>query len=92
MHCSYACNSSEHTLSRRSFLQGVTAGAAGIAGFGGMVGSAPAQALASAQKHVIVFYLAGGVSQLETWDPKPGTATADGSTDASLGPGSQHQS
>ncbi|MDB5340168.1 MAG: hypothetical protein JWN70_5787 [Planctomycetaceae bacterium] len=75
MYCSYACNSNEHAISRRSFLKGVTAGAAGAAGFGGMVGSAGAQALATTQKHVVVFYLAGGVSQLETWDPKPGVET-----------------
>ena len=75
MYCSYACQSNDHTISRRSFLQGVTAGAAGVAGFGGMVGPAAAQALATTQKQVVVFYLAGGVSQLETWDPKPGTDT-----------------
>ena len=75
MHCSYACQSNDHALSRRSFLQGVAVGASGIAGFGGMVGSAAAQALATTQKHVVVFYLAGGVSQLETWDPKPGADT-----------------
>jgi hypothetical protein len=27
------------------------------------------------QKHVILLWLAGGASQLETWDPKPGAAT-----------------
>lgn len=75
MRCTYACNSSEHTLSRRSFLQGMTAGAVSVAGFGGMVGSAAAETLASKQKQVVVFFLAGGVSQLETWDPKPGTDT-----------------
>ncbi len=75
MICNYACNTNDHLLNRRSFLQGVTAGAAGVAGFGGMIGSAAAQTLTSTQKHVVVFYLAGGVSQLETWDPKPGTDT-----------------
>jgi hypothetical protein len=34
-----------------------------------------AQELASARKQVVVFWLAGGVSQLETWDPKPDTDT-----------------
>lgn len=75
MYCNYACNSNDHEISRRSFLKGVTAGAAGAVGFGGMVGSAGAQALTTTQKHVVVFYLAGGVSQLETWDPKPGVET-----------------
>ena len=27
------------------------------------------------QKRVILLWLAGGASQLETWDPKPGAAT-----------------
>jgi hypothetical protein len=31
--------------------------------------------LASQQKRVLMVFLAGGVSQLETWDPKPGTNT-----------------
>ncbi len=75
MYCSYACNSNDHAISRRSFLKGVTAGAAGVMGFGGMVGPAAAQALTATQKQVVVFYLAGGVSQLETWDPKPGVET-----------------
>jgi uncharacterized protein (DUF1501 family) len=34
-----------------------------------------AQELASARKQVVVFWMAGGVSQLETWDPKPDTDT-----------------
>lgn len=75
MYCNYACNSNDHEISRRSFLKGVTASAAGAVGFGGMIGSAGAQALTTTQKHVVVFYLAGGVSQLETWDPKPGVET-----------------
>ena len=75
MFCSYACNSAEHALNRRGFLQGLTAGMAGVAGFSGMVGPTAAAELAASQKQVVVFYLAGGVSQLETWDPKPGTDT-----------------
>lgn len=43
--------------------------------FAGMVHPAAAQDLASRQKQVVVFWLHGGVSQLETWDPKPGTDT-----------------
>src|SRR5207248_109440 len=62
----------EHLLSRRNFLGGV---AAGTLGFAGMVHPASARQLHKEQKHVIVFYLDGGVSQLETWDPKPGTNT-----------------
>jgi hypothetical protein len=48
-------------------------GALGMAGFQGMVEAAAAKKLATKQKRVVVFWLGGGVSQLETWDPKPGT-------------------
>src|SRR5262245_56793427 len=74
MDCTYACRSPEH-LSRRSFLQGATAGALGTLGFQGMVRAEAASSLSSQQKRVVVFWFSGGVSQLETWDPKPGTDT-----------------
>src|SRR5438067_135056 len=59
-------------LSRRAFLG---AGALGFFGFAGMVHPAAASELHRAQKRVIVIDLRGGASQLETWDPKPGTDT-----------------
>lgn len=71
MHCDYACHSAAH-FSRRSFLQGGTAGALSALGFSGMTQVQAAEQLSQQQKHVVVFWLAGGVSQLETWDPKPG--------------------
>lgn len=74
MRCRSACGSADH-VSRRSFLTGGTAGALSMLGFGGMVRPAAAEQLASRQKQVVVFWLGGGVSQLETWDPKPGTDT-----------------
>ncbi|HQR05487.1 MAG TPA: DUF1501 domain-containing protein [Gemmatales bacterium] len=49
--------------------------AAGALGFAGMTTMASAQSLKSSQKRVLVINLAGGASQLETWDPKPGTDT-----------------
>src|SRR5438876_12799 len=70
----YACNSPEHTLSRRRFLAGTAAGALGL-GFAGLVQPATAHALERARKRIVVIWLSGGVSQLETWDPKPGTNT-----------------
>ena len=70
----YACGSEAH-WNRRSFLQGATGGALAALGFQGLAGTAGAEQLTSQQKHVVVFWLAGGVSQLETWDPKPGTDT-----------------
>ncbi|HLJ12573.1 MAG TPA: DUF1501 domain-containing protein, partial [Planctomycetaceae bacterium] len=73
MDCNYACRSPEH-VSRRTFLNGA-AGALGALSFSGMVHARAAEQLAGAQKHCIVFWLSGGVSQLETWDPKPDTDT-----------------
>ena len=75
MLCNYACGSVEHLLSRRSFLAGVSAGAAGALGFSDLIQPAAAKALANDEKRVLVIWLSGGVSQLETWDPKPATNT-----------------
>jgi uncharacterized protein (DUF1501 family) len=68
--CKYACGSAAHLVSRRAFLG---ASAAGL--FSGMMAPAAMKQLTSQQKRVAVIYLAGGSSQLETWDPKPGTDT-----------------
>src|SRR5437763_15854213 len=70
--CKYACGSAEHSLSRRGFLGGITAG---TLGFAGLVLPSSAKELSKKQKRVVVIDLAGGVSQLETLDPKPGTPT-----------------
>src|SRR5207245_2441349 len=70
-HCDYAGSSPEHGLTRRRFLTGTL----GMLGFGGMVAPAAARELAGAQKRVLLIWLSGGSSQLETWDPKPGTNT-----------------
>lgn len=73
------CGSAAHPLSRRGFLG--TALAAGAAAFADMTGvqilGAPAVAseLRRQQKRCILLWLAGGASQLETWDPKPGAVT-----------------
>lgn len=72
MLCSYACGSPAHTLSRRSFLTGVSAG---VLGLNALAQPAAAKALAGDDRRVLVVWLSGGVSQLETWDPKPGTDT-----------------
>jgi uncharacterized protein (DUF1501 family) len=65
----------EHALSRRQLVLGTAAGGLGLMGFGGMVAPATARQLHKAQKHVLLIWLSGGASQLETWDPKPGTDT-----------------
>jgi hypothetical protein len=83
MRCSYACNTPDHVLSRRRFLGDLTAGlgaAAGLsagigAGFSSFTRPAVSAELAKKQKQVLVIWLAGGASQLETWDPKPKTDT-----------------
>jgi hypothetical protein len=71
--CPYACGSPEHRVSRRAFLG--AAGAAAVLGPAGFANPAAAAELNRAQKRVLVIFLSGGVSQLETWDPKPGTDT-----------------
>jgi hypothetical protein len=76
MKCHYSCNSPEHTIARRDFLGGM------IGGVGVLAGGVPAlatpavtQKLASDQKRVLVVFMSGGLSQLESWDPKPKTET-----------------
>lgn len=68
----YACNSSDHTMSRRRFLAGSAAGL-GVLGFGDMIRAS--DEIQRRDKRVLVIFLAGGMSQLESWDPKPGTNT-----------------
>lgn len=71
------CGSPEHQIDRRLFLQGGLATALGV-GLAGL--EAPQHAWAADEvrkqgKRVILLWLAGGASQLETFDPKPGRPT-----------------
>lgn len=77
MRANYACGSSEHLLARRQFLGTVAAGAGVLAGGGLSFLTRPAVSaeLQQQQMRVVVFNLHGGLSQLESWDPKPGTNT-----------------
>src|SRR6476661_2776854 len=77
MDAKYACKSPEHSIARRQFLGSLAAFGAGACTAGLGVFSTPAIAnqLKSDQKRIVVFNMAGGLSQLESWDPKPGTAT-----------------
>lgn len=73
------CGSSEHVVSRRGFLKTVAA-AGGLAcadmtGLQVLGSKALADELRRNQKRCILLWLAGGASQLETWDPKPGVRT-----------------
>lgn len=67
-------------VSRRGFLSGTTlavggALAADMRGVNGLRAEEIAGELRRGEKHVILLWLAGGASQLETWDPKPGAKT-----------------
>ncbi len=69
------CNGIDHVIARRSFLAGSAAGVIGANAIGGEGLFSPARAavLETQQKRILQIYLQGGVSQLESWDPKPGT-------------------
>ncbi len=68
----------KHVPSRRGFLKctaGLSAMAANMSLLEVLAQPAMAEQLKQNQKSVILLWLAGGASQLETWDPKPGRAT-----------------
>ena len=73
------CGSPDHALNRRGFLGAVAAGAAAFAADMTVLDVLKSPVLAGElkrkDKRVILLWLAGGSSQLETWDPKPGTPT-----------------
>ena len=69
------CGTSDHAISRRLFLGSTSAMAAGVAGVNVLGESALGKELQSQNKRVILLWLAGGASQLETFDPKPGRPT-----------------
>ena len=66
------CNPKDHTISRRSLLAGLVASAPSICGLGNATVAAP---INTSAKRLLIIFQVGGVSQLESWDPKPGTAT-----------------
>jgi hypothetical protein len=72
------CGSKEHGCSRRAFLSQTGLAAAGLAtGLGDILTArtAIAQQVQAKSRRVLNIFLHGGVSQLETWDPKPNTDT-----------------
>jgi len=75
--CHYSCQTLDHVVSRRRFFQTLAgAGAAAVLpNFGLFTSPVVAAEMARTQKRMIVINLAGGLSQLESWDPKPGTPT-----------------
>jgi Protein of unknown function (DUF1501) len=68
-----------NALNRRNFLTATSAGATAFASDMTWLNALKSPALANEikrqEKHVILLWLAGGASQLETWDPKPGRPT-----------------
>jgi len=77
MRCDYACGTADHGIARRQFLGGLAAGSAAgiVGGLGALAQPAAAKELATSQKRVLLFFMSGGLSQLESWDPKPKTDT-----------------
>lgn len=72
------CRQHEHGLHRRELLRGALAGMTAAVGFGPLGVSADepvAKAIRNQGKRVIFIWLAGGSSQFEMWDPKPGRDT-----------------
>jgi hypothetical protein len=73
------CGSPLHAMDRRGFLGAAAAGAAAFAADMTQLNILQHPALAGElkkqQKRCILLWLAGGASQLETWDPKPGAPT-----------------
>ena len=68
------CESSDHFVNRRLFLQGGAMSALGVtvAGLGSPLEAwAAAPSLQKSHKRVLMLWLAGGASQFETFDPKP---------------------
>jgi hypothetical protein len=63
-------------LSRRGFLRQASAGAFGLAGLGWLDSvTLHADEMRKARKSCILLWMAGGPSQFETFDPKPGADT-----------------
>lgn len=72
MKYSHLCSPYEHQFSRRQIL-GAAAGAAGALGLGSLLQPAVAEEIKKKQKQVLFIWIDGGMSQLESWDPKPNT-------------------
>lgn len=69
----FRCPQQEHQISRRRWL-GTTAGTTVASwGLGGLIQPSVAESLRRDHKQVLFIWIDGGMSQLESWDPKPNT-------------------
>lgn len=66
------CTPQEHRISRRKLL-GTTGAAIGASGLGGLLHPVVAEELKNRDRQVLFIWIDGGMSQLESWDPKPNT-------------------
>ena len=64
------CNRRDHNISRRQVL-GSLAGATGLGGLGTLLDPGVAEEIKRKNRQVLFIWLDGGISQLESWDPKP---------------------
>jgi hypothetical protein len=64
----YACGGQDHGISRRRML-----GLMGGLGLAGLTRPTFADALRAKDRQILFIWLDGGMSQLESWDPKPGS-------------------
>jgi uncharacterized protein (DUF1501 family) len=67
----YECGTESHALSRRQLLGSFAGAAAGASGLGALLHPAVADQVAKKQKQVLLVWIDGGMSQYESWDPKP---------------------
>jgi hypothetical protein len=70
-----ACGSPGHLVSRRSMLTNMLLGAAGVGAISRLVHPALAGQMEAQKKQVLIVLLNGGLSQFESFDPKPKTKT-----------------
>ena len=69
------CPVAEHGISRRRVLGTLvgTGAGLGLGALGGLVQPAVGEELKQKERQVVLLWLDGGMSQLESWDPKPNT-------------------
>ena len=72
MNSNSLCKPWEHRLSRRHLLAAAGTAAATV-GLGPLLSRAAAEEVEQKRKQVLFIWIDGGMSQLESWDPKPNT-------------------